>query len=276
MRLGYSTKSLVHVDPWQAIAWLADVGFQSVQLALHPLLLHPGSSQLEQQRERFRVLLRDLPITVVLDATVPFVVDPLQPDLPGLVCSETQRRTRIDYLQSVIQSAAIVGADCVIFTSGPAAADQDAESQLEGLAAALTDLVRFAAQHQVRLALQPEKGMFVDTAAGFERLLQWVEQPLALSLNVGNSFIQGEMPLARYIDRFQHQLANVVLQDRLSGDPRPRWTGEGEMHFPPIIDALAHVGYDGAVHVEVAPLPRDELLAARRAFDVLSPLWKKT
>ena len=48
--------------------------------------------------------------------------------------------------------------------------------------------------------------------------------------------------------------------------------GDGEMDFPPIIDALAKVGYENGLHVELSRHSHEAPAAARRAFDFLSPL----
>jgi sugar phosphate isomerase/epimerase len=48
--------------------------------------------------------------------------------------------------------------------------------------------------------------------------------------------------------------------------------GEGEIDFPPVLAALAEVGYDGGVHVELSRHSHDGPNAARRAFDFLNPL----
>jgi L-ribulose-5-phosphate 3-epimerase len=51
--------------------------------------------------------------------------------------------------------------------------------------------------------------------------------------------------------------------------------GEGEMDFPPIIAALAEVGYDGGVHVELSRHSHVAPRVAQQAFDFLSPMMKK-
>ncbi|MEM9659440.1 MAG: sugar phosphate isomerase/epimerase, partial [Planctomycetota bacterium] len=48
--------------------------------------------------------------------------------------------------------------------------------------------------------------------------------------------------------------------------------GDGEIDFPPIVAALAEVGYDGGVHVELSRHSRDGPAAAQRAYAFLQPL----
>ena len=46
--------------------------------------------------------------------------------------------------------------------------------------------------------------------------------------------------------------------------------GEGEMDFPPIIAALAEIGYDGGVHVELSRHSHDGPDAAAQASLTIS------
>ena len=48
--------------------------------------------------------------------------------------------------------------------------------------------------------------------------------------------------------------------------------GEGQMHFPPIIEALAKAGYRGGLHVELSRHSHEGPTAAKKAFEFLRPL----
>jgi len=49
--------------------------------------------------------------------------------------------------------------------------------------------------------------------------------------------------------------------------------GEGEMCFPPVIEALSQTGFDGGVHVELSRHSHMAVQAVRQAYEFLSPLW---
>ena len=51
--------------------------------------------------------------------------------------------------------------------------------------------------------------------------------------------------------------------------------GEGEMRFPPIIDALAKAGYRGGLHVELSRHSHDAPIAAKKAFEFLRPIIQR-
>jgi sugar phosphate isomerase/epimerase len=46
--------------------------------------------------------------------------------------------------------------------------------------------------------------------------------------------------------------------------------GEGEIDFPPVLDALREVGYHGGLYVELSRHSHDGPAAARRAFEFLT------
>jgi sugar phosphate isomerase/epimerase len=48
--------------------------------------------------------------------------------------------------------------------------------------------------------------------------------------------------------------------------------GDGEIDFPPVIAALAEIGYAGLLNVELTRHRHEGLAAARRAYDYLTPL----
>jgi sugar phosphate isomerase/epimerase len=50
--------------------------------------------------------------------------------------------------------------------------------------------------------------------------------------------------------------------------------GEGDIHFPPVIQALRDVGYAGGVHVELSQHSHDGVRAAQHAFQFLRPLFR--
>jgi sugar phosphate isomerase/epimerase len=52
--------------------------------------------------------------------------------------------------------------------------------------------------------------------------------------------------------------------------------GEGEMRFPPIIEALAKAHYQRGLHVELSRHSHEGPAAAKKAFDFLKPLVEKS
>ncbi|HZN32901.1 MAG TPA: TIM barrel protein, partial [Pirellulaceae bacterium] len=83
---------------------------------------------------------------------------------------------------------------------------------------------------------------------------------------------QGELPIADYIARWRERIVNVHIEDMRAGVHEHLMFGEGQMHFPPIIEALDRTGYKGGLHVELSRHSHEAPTAAKKAFDFLQPL----
>jgi sugar phosphate isomerase/epimerase len=140
----------------------------------------------------------------------------------------------------------------------------------------LRQVLEHAAVEGVAIGLEPEPGMLVDSMARFEELLGLLEnERLGLTLDVGHLHCQGEVPIAAYVCRFAGRLVNVHIEDTRVGVHEHLMFGEGEIDFPPVLQALADVGYQGGVHVELSRHSHEGPAAARRACEFLWPLFER-
>jgi sugar phosphate isomerase/epimerase len=152
------------------------------------------------------------------------------------------------------------------------ATQPDAEA-LHLLATGLDDVSKCAAQSGVVIGFEPEPGMLVDSMAGFADLMSLIDTPnLKLTLDVGHLHCQGELPIADQIRRWASRLVNVHLEDMRRGRHEHLMFGEGEIDFPPVLQALAEVGYQGGVHVELSRHSHEAPEAARRAHAFVEAL----
>jgi sugar phosphate isomerase/epimerase len=130
-----------------------------------------------------------------------------------------------------------------------------------------------AAQQNVVIGFEPEPGMLVDTMAHFAELLKHVDSPeLKLTLDVGHLHCLGETPIADVIHQWHERLVNVHIEDMCAGMHEHLMFGEGEIDFPPVIAALADVGYDGPLNVELSRHSHMGPTAAKQALEFLNPL----
>lgn len=277
MLLGYNTNGLAHHDPRQAVELLAEIGYRSVALTLDHATLDPYDDRLPQRIAEMRDTLKLYGMRSVIETGARFLLDFRTKHEPTLMTADPLRRQiRIDFLRRAIDIAEALGSDCVSFWSGTLRDDVSDEAALERLAAGLQPVIEHAAAANVTLAFEPEPGMFIDTMASYRRLLEWIDAPnFKLTMDVGHLYCQGEVPIVDYIARWHSRLANIHLEDMRAGVHEHRMFGEGEMSFPPIIDAMAGIGYAGGVHVELSRHSHDGPAAAQRAYEFLYPLFHK-
>jgi sugar phosphate isomerase/epimerase len=274
MRLGYNTNGLAHHDPVQAIDLLASVGYRSVAITVDQSTLNPMQSGWPEQADRIREALNRHDMSSVIETGARFLLDPARKHWPTLMASQADdRQRRIEFLSHCIELARRFESDCVSFWSGSSDDQIDDEMGLERLADSLGCVLKSAEIANVPIGFEPEPGMFIESMADFERLLQWVDHPLLqLTLDVGHLYCLGEVPIADYVNRWSDRIVNVHIEDMQAGKHEHLMFGEGEMRFPPILEAFRNEGYQGGLHVELSRHSHMATEAIRQAFDFLAPL----
>ena len=274
MRLGYNTNGLANHDPFDALALLADIGFESVALTLDHGPLNPFADNWQLDLTRLKSALDGLGMSSVIETGARYLLDRRVKHEPTLVSAQLEdRRRRIHFLKLAIDAAEFLGSDCVSLWSG-VLRDQAAEPEIwKRLVAALQDVLDYANERGVAIGFEPEPGMFIDTMTRFAELQERLNAPnLKLTLDVGHLHCQGETPIADQIAKWSDEIVNIHIEDMRAGVHEHLMFGDGEMNFPPIIAALRNANYRGGIHVELSRHSHEGPTAAKRAYDFLSPL----
>jgi sugar phosphate isomerase/epimerase len=116
----------------------------------------------------------------------------------------------------------------------------------------------------VKVGFEPEPGMLVERLDQFERLAEDLGNPaaLGLTLDLGHCVCVESDSVGDCIRRGAPRLVHVHADDMRRGVHEHLMFGEGELDLPQALAALAEVGYDGLVAVE---LSRD----AHRAHEIV-------
>lgn len=277
MRLGYNTNGLANHDPFDALALLAEIGYQSVALTLDHGPLNPFAADWAYHRERLQESLRTLKLRSVVETGARYLLSPRLKHEPTLISPGAEdRQTRIDFLCRAIDAAAFLGSECVSLWSG-AIRDNPPETEAwDRLTTSLRQVLDYAQDRGVPIGFEPEPGMFIDTMDGFAQLQrQMGDQNLKLTLDVGHLHCQRETPIPDQIARWGPHIVNVHIEDMRVGIHEHLMFGEGEIDFPPLIAALSKSTYRGGIHVELSRHSHEGPIAAQRAYDFLSPLVKR-
>jgi L-ribulose-5-phosphate 3-epimerase len=268
MFLGYNTNGLAHHDLFDAVELLAEIGYRGVAITIDHNALPRYDRHTPQQVARLRRRLTELDMRSVIETGARFLLDPRQKHEPTLLSAE--RRRRIDFYKYAIDLAAELQSDCVSLWSGVSAADVSEEQATHRFVDGLAEVLRYAEQGGVLIGFEPEPGMLIDSTQAFELLLPRIDAPnLRLTLDVGHVHCQGEGPIDEAIRRWAPRLVNVHIEDMRAGVHEHLTFGDGEIDFPPVLHALAEVGYSGGVYVELSRHSREGPEAARMAFTFL-------
>lgn len=275
MLLGYNTNGLAHHDPFEALALLAKIGYQSVALTLDHGPLNPFAEDWLAQRARLKAALDGWGMKSVIETGARFLLDRNVKHEPTLVSRlPTERQRRVQFLQKAIDTADFLGSDCVSLWSGVVRDERASEKEIwERLETSLRQVLDYAHSRGVILGFEPEPGMFIDRMANFSELQRRLTAPnLKLTLDVGHLHCQGEVPIADYITKWKGEIVNIHIEDMRAGVHEHLMFGEGEMDFPAILAALRAANYPGGIHVELSRHSHEGPMAAKRAFDFLVPL----
>jgi sugar phosphate isomerase/epimerase len=131
-------------------------------------------------------------------------------------------------------------------------------------------LCDYAEVRDVRLAFEPEPGMFIDTMGRFAQLFESMRSPrFGLTLDLGHLWCTEETPIAGYIQKWRDIVWNIHIEDMRRGVHDHLMFGEGDMDFPAIFHALANINYRGGIHVELSRHSHDAVNIAQKALEFL-------
>ncbi|HEV2779836.1 MAG TPA: sugar phosphate isomerase/epimerase family protein [Actinophytocola sp.] len=253
MRFGYGTNGFANHRLDDALAVLADLGYQGVALTLDHAHLDPFAPELARRTAEVGRRLAELDLAVVIETGARYLLDPRRKHEPTLLSEE--RAARVSFLRLAVDVAADLGAEAMSFWSGIRPAGLGADAAWDRLVSGCAAVLDHAARRRVVLGFEPEPGMLVDTIAGYERLRGVLGGPdrFGLTLDIGHCRCNEELPVPDCVRLAGPRLVNVQIDDMRRGAHEHLEFGAGEIDFPPVLAALAGVGYRGLVAVE---LPR--------------------
>jgi sugar phosphate isomerase/epimerase len=276
MRLGYNTNGLAHHRLIDAIDLLADFGYQSVAITLDAGALDPYQDQADLAHEvaRVRDALDGRELHRVIETGARYVLNPRLKHDPTLMDPDPGRRLiRQDFLKRAIDIAKALDAEAVSLWSGTVSDSPGEDAGMARLCEALGPVLSQAEKVLMPLAFEPEPGMFIDTLERFDLLDERMRHPLfQLTIDLGHVHCLREGPIALILERWRERVINIHLEDMLEGTHEHLMFGEGTMDFPGIIQALARIGYDKGVHVELSRDSHRAVEAVRRSASFLEPL----
>jgi sugar phosphate isomerase/epimerase len=270
LKFGYNTNGFAHHSLEAALSVLNKLGYQAIGLTLDYCHLNPFATGVDKEIARVRKLMSHYRFDGVIETGARFLLDRLNKHQPTLLASNRSGRTRIDFLQRSIDIAEKLKLNTVSFWSGTPKLPASNEILMVRLVAACRELSDYAAEHNVRLAFEPEPGMFIDTMGKFAELYERVDRPnFGLTADVGHLHCMGETPIQKYLRHWKNIIWNIHIEDMKRGVHEHLMFGEGEIDFPPVLQTLHEIGYTGGVYVELSRHSYNAVETARKALSFL-------
>ncbi|MDG4864746.1 sugar phosphate isomerase/epimerase [Streptomyces sp. T-3] len=274
LRLGYGTNGLTDLRLDDALALLADLGYDGVGLTLDHMHLDPMAPDLAARTRRVARRLGQLGLGVTVETGARYVLDPRHKHGPSLLDPDPDRRAaRVRMLIRAVQVAADLGAHAVHCFSGITPPGTTDDIAWQRLAETLGSVLDAATGAGVPLAVEPEPGHLLSCLADFHHLRTLTGDPeaLGLTLDIGHCQCLEPAPPADCVRDAAPWLKHVQIEDMRRGVHEHLPFGEGEIDFPPVLAALAATGYQGLTVVE---LPRHSHAGPQLAEESLQFLRK--
>ncbi|MDX2933312.1 sugar phosphate isomerase/epimerase family protein [Streptomyces ipomoeae] len=256
LSFGYGTNGLTDLRLDDALALLADLGYDGVGLTLDHMHLDPLAPDLAARTRRLARRLDALGLTVTVETGARYILDPRRKHGPTLLDADPDDRARrTDLLIRAVQVAADLGAHAVHCFSGITPPGTDEDTAWKRLPDALTPVLDAATAAGIPLAVEPEPGHLLAALADFHRLREALDSPaaLGLTLDIGHCQCLEPLPPADCVRAAAPWLRHVQIEDMRRGVHEHLPLGAGEIDFPPVLEALAAVGHQALTVVE---LPR--------------------
>jgi L-ribulose-5-phosphate 3-epimerase len=246
MRYGYVSNGLSGHRLEDALALLAENGYAGVALTLDHMHLDPLTPLGRARWLRGR--LDALGLGCVVETGAPFALDPRRKHFPTLMSDGRERR--IALLRRAVDVAVVLGAPAVTLWSGAAPPGVPAARAWDLLLDGCERVLAHARRAGVALGFEPEPGMLVERLDDYERLASRLD--VGLTLDVGHCICVEPEPVPACVRRAGARLVHVHIEDMRRGVHEHLMFGDGELDLPGALAALAAVGYDGMVAVELS------------------------
>lgn len=274
--LGYGTNGFTDHPLDVTLDVLAHEGYGAVALTLGHPHLDPFADDADAQVARLRERLDDLGMRVVVETGTRFLLDPFRKHHPTFLDpDEDLADVRVRFLCRAVEVAAGLRAECVSFFSGVLPAGTTAEAGWERLLARVPRVVAHAREHGVRIALEPEPGMLVETVGDALRLREDVGSPaeLGLTVDLGHCVVVEPDGVRGALLAAAPHLLNVQVDDMRHTAHEHLPFGDGELDLSLALGTLGEIGYTGVAAVELPRHSYDAPGLAHRSMTAMTEAW---
>jgi sugar phosphate isomerase/epimerase len=159
------------------------------------------------------------------------------------------RQVRVGYTRRAIDLCRALCAPVCVIATGPAPRDGNRSLDMSILSEILPELLDYADECGVTLAMEYEPGLLIGNAAELEKLLR-LHDMLMCNLDIGHAAVCGEDPVS-LVRRFGDKIANVHFEDIRGREHYHLPPSEGDIDLAGVIRELQAIDYNGAVTYEL-------------------------
>ncbi len=274
MKLAFSSNAYMNFSIEETIARIADLGYKGIELladvphAWPAGLLPESKASIRQALDR-----HGLTISNINAFMMNAVADPRQPYWhPGWTEPDRHYRAiRREHTKRALRLAQELGAPHI--TTSPGGHLTPEQTWEEGARIFYDELmpcVELAEKLQVRLLIEPEPQLMLETFGQYLQFVQRIKSPwVKLNFDIGHAFCVGDDP-QHWIEGMAPHTAHYHFEDIADTRVHEHLVpGHGAIDFTATLLAIRETGYGGWLTVELYPYIEGPDDAAREARDYL-------
>jgi sugar phosphate isomerase/epimerase len=271
MQLAFSTNAFKQVSLEESLRQIAACGYAGAEIMADVPHAYPPHMD-ARRRKAVADLCKELRLSITnLNAFTLFA----QGDTwhPSWIEPEPeQRQRRYEHTLACVRLARDLRAPGIsLEPGGPLPAGMGRAEAMDLYRDGLRRMLPAAEECGVNLLVEPEPDLLIERPEEFEELAAGLAHPrLALNFDIGHFFCAGVDP-AQAVRRLAHHIRHVHLEDiAASREHRHLVPGRGAIDLEDVLGALADVGYNGWVTVELYPYEAQAREVAEEALKYLS------
>ncbi len=274
LRYAWNTNGCANHRLYDAIELVSDAGYDGLALTLDWHHFDPFANDWQAQAERLKETLDSQRLGSVIETGARFLLNHRIKHEPTLINPEAEgRQHRIDFLKRAVDIAAILQSEAVSFWAGVRQASVSSEQADTWLAEGIGQLLDYAAERSVTLAVEPEPGMQIETIDDLTRLRESIatsaRNQLTLALDVGHVWVTGEADPAEAVTQYGSQCGTAAIEGMNQGVHEHLPVTQGDMNVGSIIRSFQKIGFNKLICVE---LSRDSHRAHQAIFETIEAL----
>jgi sugar phosphate isomerase/epimerase len=275
MVFGYSTNAFVKHTLLDSLDKIAALEFKGVEIMCDQPHLYPPeypSDRLAQIRQRLTA--NGLKPTNLNSFTLFAVGDTY---LPSWIESDPQRRqVRIKHTLACLEIAAFL--DCANISVPPGGPLEKTMGRRQALALfhqGLDQVLPRAEELGVQLLIEPEPDLLMERTAEIKPFVREIgSTAVGINFDIGHFFCAGEDPVVALEELFEW-VGHMHIED-IAADRRHNHliAGLGAIDFSSVFQAMASLGYERDISLELYPYVDAPDAAGRQSREVLVPLMR--
>ena len=269
MKLAYSTWGMPTVPADVSIPYLAQLGFDGIELTVIPGYTTDLSILTSRQRQQIQQLLHQHQLTLCAVSAHTSLMD----SEPKLHLANMERLKVAVDLAVELQT----GSSRPVVNTTPGGRPDQWSVGKQQLIDRLGELIDYATEFQVIIALEPHIGVMIETPEQICELIETVNSPyLRANFDISHFEILG-LPMSETIPLMVPKTAHTHVKDQRGLHPNFEFLipGEGNFDYVAYLQTMSEYGYQGFITVEVSMMVQrrtdyDPLLAATQSYYTLS------